>query len=149
MPTLAHEVRLHDDTHTYTLGASCMNLTTVAASLPTSNAYAVYSQQLQCLTMNMSSCACMLNLIKVIMLCATAAATPLAMPPIAATQSNIRAPQRPHSLQHATSATCNPMLPQIATLQHYMKCHDILWVQQCSPSRITALPHAEWLHSCS
>ena len=38
------------------------------------------------------------------------------MLPIDSTQSNIRAPQRPHSLQHATSATGNPIPPQIATI---------------------------------
>ena len=46
-----------------------MNLTTAAISLPPSNAYAVNSQQLQLLTMNMANRACNLNFIKVIMLC--------------------------------------------------------------------------------
>ena len=49
--------------------ASDMNLKTAAITFPPSNAYAVYSQQVQWLTMNMASCACRLNLIKVIMLC--------------------------------------------------------------------------------
>ena len=48
---------------------SCMNLTAVAVSLPPSNAYAINSVPLQWLTMNMTSYACNLNLIKVIMLC--------------------------------------------------------------------------------
>ena len=62
--------------------------------------------------------------------------------PIDATQSNIRAPQRPHSLQHATHATCDPMLTPIAILQHYIKCHNIQLVQHWPTSRMT-------VHSCS
>ena len=30
-----------------------------------------------------------------------------------------------------------------------MKCHDIQLMQHCPTSCITALPHAEWLYSCS
>ena len=42
-----------------------------------------------------------------------------------------------------------PCYPQLQQLQQYMKCHDIQLMQHCPISRTTALPHAEWLYSCS
>ena len=141
MPTQAHEVRLHDDTHASALTASCMNLTIAAITL----------SPRQCLCTLLSTMAmthhehdqlCMqaeLDQSDHAVLWLLPLHLSLCYPSLQHRQT-LRAPQRPYSHRHTISATCKPMLPQTATLQHCLQCHDIEVVQHYLASSMTAIP---------